>query len=394
MAIILDDQQWLGISYCGLILMRADPEILLSVISNVYDCALDVSLWPQTLNHLAGVLDAAYTAVALVTPLQRHPGGIVAHSQWDIERIRQLSEYREEVPGFIETVMGDIDTPYIVSQHLTLDDLRNMRVYREWALPQGLGDGATMKFAQTADLRGIFGMGLYASRGPMCDDEVTFICLLSPHLRRAALISDLLEQSLVAATAYRAALDKLTTPVLLTDGKGQLKHANAAADTLLREERGLLLSGGIVTAASQLARPALADAVARAAADGGELLGARGIGIPLSSAGERPIIAYVLPLARSELRSSFGSSTVAIFASLAASHVPPREALLVALFDLTRAEARVMYLSAAGSSLADIGAALGVTENTVKTHLGRVYSKTGVSRQVEIVALMSSITMR
>jgi hypothetical protein len=108
----------------------------------------------------------------------------------------------------------------------------------------------------------------------------------------------------------------------VTDGRGKLKHANMAADQLLGDGAVLILSGGIVTAVSSLARAALADAISRGAANGGESLGARGIGIPLSRPGETPVVAYVLPLGSGEFRHTLGPADVAVFVSIGNSHVP------------------------------------------------------------------------
>jgi DNA-binding CsgD family transcriptional regulator/PAS domain-containing protein len=368
-----------------------EPEILSSVISDIYDCALNPDRWPSALTRIAEYADAAYATISMALPGQMNPV-MAHHSPWDPEMLRVLNEdFGLELPGLKDVVYGELDMPQSTLSQMAEDEFQKSRFYRDWVAPQGLRDGCIAKFVQTAERIGLVAFITRSNRDIVNADERRFLQLLTPHLRRAALIGDLLNQSLVAVTAYRSALDGLDTPVLLTDGKGQLKHANAAADELLRMGRGLALSAGGVLATSAIARSALADALARASADDGEALGHRGIGIPLSRPGENPVVAYVLPLARSELRSSFGPATAAIFVSLGASHVPLAGSMLVALFDLTPAESRVMMLASASQSLAEIAASLQVSENTVKTHLGRIYSKTGATRHADLVALASSI---
>ncbi|WP_374458077.1 response regulator transcription factor [Nocardioides sp.] len=53
------------------------------------------------------------------------------------------------------------------------------------------------------------------------------------------------------------------------------------------------------------------------------------------------------------------------------------------LTDLTPREAEVFEQLALGGSYSDIGRALFVTENTVKTHLASIYRKLGVERRAE-----------
>jgi len=61
---------------------------------------------------------------------------------------------------------------------------------------------------------------------------------------------------------------------------------------------------------------------------------------------------------------------------------------LIALFKLTRGEARSACLMAEGLSVADAARQLGVTPNTVKSHLRQVYGKLGIKRQSELVILL------
>jgi ATP/maltotriose-dependent transcriptional regulator MalT len=58
---------------------------------------------------------------------------------------------------------------------------------------------------------------------------------------------------------------------------------------------------------------------------------------------------------------------------------------------LTRAEAEVAELAAAGASNPEIGARLFMSRGTVKTHLSRVYAKLQVSSRTELAAALASL---
>lgn len=58
---------------------------------------------------------------------------------------------------------------------------------------------------------------------------------------------------------------------------------------------------------------------------------------------------------------------------------------------LTLAEARVARRLAAGADLWSIAQQLEITRETVRTHLKRIYSKTGTCRQAELVALVGRV---
>jgi DNA-binding CsgD family transcriptional regulator len=58
---------------------------------------------------------------------------------------------------------------------------------------------------------------------------------------------------------------------------------------------------------------------------------------------------------------------------------------------LTRAEAEVAELAAAGVSNPQIAERLYMSRSTVKTHLSRVYTKLGVSNRTELAATVASL---
>jgi DNA-binding CsgD family transcriptional regulator len=61
---------------------------------------------------------------------------------------------------------------------------------------------------------------------------------------------------------------------------------------------------------------------------------------------------------------------------------------LAELYGLTPAELRVSMEVARGLNLKQIAEHLGLSENTIKTHLQHVFSKTGVTRQADLARLI------
>jgi DNA-binding CsgD family transcriptional regulator len=60
---------------------------------------------------------------------------------------------------------------------------------------------------------------------------------------------------------------------------------------------------------------------------------------------------------------------------------------MAAAFELTRAETRVLANLLAGRTLVESAATLRIAASTAKTHLDSIFSKTGVSRQADLVRL-------
>lgn len=64
-----------------------------------------------------------------------------------------------------------------------------------------------------------------------------------------------------------------------------------------------------------------------------------------------------------------------------------------AIFALSKAQTDMVRLIAKGMDLSEAADALGVTKNTARTHLRRVYEKTGVNSQIELLRLIISFSI-
>ena len=62
-------------------------------------------------------------------------------------------------------------------------------------------------------------------------------------------------------------------------------------------------------------------------------------------------------------------------------------------FKLTPSELRVLMAIVAIGGVPDIAAKLGIAETTVKTHLGRLFEKTGAGRQADLVKIAAGFAV-
>jgi DNA-binding CsgD family transcriptional regulator len=104
--------------------------------------------------------------------------------------------------------------------------------------------------------------------------------------------------------------------------------------------------------------------------------------------GER-YVAHVLPLA-SVMRSDAEGSSAAVavlFVRKAALSLRSSDELLARTFNLTPSEIRVLLAVVEFTGVSEVAQSLGIAETTVKTHLKRIFAKTGTSRQADLVKL-------
>jgi DNA-binding CsgD family transcriptional regulator/PAS domain-containing protein len=369
-----------------------EPAIFSSIISDLYECALQPELWSAALTRINEAVNGAYTTISLSDPQFVMPR-MAAHSPWDPVMLKILNEEYgvDGVPGLREVAFGDIDTPRSTMEQMTEAEFQQSKFYRDWVRPQGLRDGCVMKFVQTPDRIGAMAFITRADRDIVTADERRFMALLSPHVRRSAMIGDLLDHQRVQTHLFQQALDRVATPVLLVDGAGRIVYANEQAEARLASGLHIRKVDGRLLPANPAMAVAFDDAVARTRGTVADL-GGRGIGIPIAALDQAAAVAYVLPLSKSRSQLANSAAVAAVFIASSAGGAPPPYEVLSTLYDLTPSEARVMLQVGSGHTVGNIAVAIRVSENTIKTHLARVFSKTGSTRQSDIVRIVTALT--
>jgi DNA-binding CsgD family transcriptional regulator/PAS domain-containing protein len=375
----------------GGVMPRLSNDLLSSLIGHIYDCALNPDGWSNTLTQVTYALDAAYTTISLASATN-YLGRMAAQSPWDAEQLRVLNEDYgvEGIPGLKTVLQNDTDWAFATLSNMSEPEFQSSKFYTDWAKPQGLRDGCVCKFVHTSDRIGVMAFITRASRDIISAEESHFFSLLSPHFRRAAMIGDLLDHERVNGEIYRATLDRQTTPIILVDGTGKITYKNASAESMFAAGDAIRSVGGKFEVNNQTSAAVLASAIAQTAKKSPSL-GGRAIGLPISTPGQPPAVAYVLPLNEGTARADFGSATAAIFISTTTSSSPPPETSLVALFGLTSAEARVMSLGS-GLSKEDAAVQLGISANTLKSQLGSVYGKTSTNSQHQLAKICAALS--
>jgi DNA-binding CsgD family transcriptional regulator len=101
--------------------------------------------------------------------------------------------------------------------------------------------------------------------------------------------------------------------------------------------------------------------------------------------GRRPYLLHVLPTPADDC------GTLIVLIDLDRRIEPPVE-VLRRIYGLTRAESQVAMRVLNGDGLAPIAEELSVSLTTVRTHLQRIFDKTGTHRQAELVRLLLTVS--
>ena len=182
-------------------------------------------------------------------------------------------------------------------------------------------------------------------------------------------------------------LDMLDCALIIVDDEGRVEYRNCVASTLLaRRHGGLTLTGGALSAKVAKVRDALAQAI-RLACDG---LQPSGLCLPQpGTPPERWLRMVVAPVYFGG--AAGGASRAAVWILNTEAPALPSEELLSALFGLSRAEARLAIGLLMGRTAAEHARHAGVGVATIRSQLHRIFSKTGVRRQAQLIALLLKV---
>ena len=367
-------------------------EAVLDLVDHIYAAAEAPALWPDALERVATATKSA--ASILYRNMDAHEGGVdvAVRITPDAANAYQQHFHRLDPWGNSPRAPGLVRTGAIIDgdELIDRDELRATEYYNDFARPHKL----------TRVLVGIISKeGPFASVVSLIRDDRAathssadrlLLAALLPHLTRAVQIHRrLLPVSVIDGAAVEA-LDCLSSGVILLDGHGRTIFLNRAAERLVRQRDGLTVEQGCLTAAMPQDRDALRLLVAQAAQTAsGESLRAGGA-LPISRPSMRqPYNVLVTPLGRRHTSLHGPDAAVAVFVADPEDRGCSEISVLVRLFRLTPAEARLAAGIATGAPLNEIADTLGIGRETARTQLRSVFAKTGTTRQAELVRIIA-----
>ena len=209
--------------------------------------------------------------------------------------------------------------------------------------------------------------------------------------RQTMAISDALNLTTIRADALGATLNALISGVYLTDRHGQIVYMNRAAKRQVDTSNAVCVANSHLSPVDRKAGLALDRAINEATGDQADLP-TNGFTIALPAGDNAGLIATVLPLTSGEPQGGAFSGMVAIFVQGPNEMSPSPGQAFAELYGLTTSELRVLLAMVPGLSVKEAAKGLGIGENTAKTHLQHIHSKTGTSKQTELVHLFMSST--
>lgn len=363
-----------------------------ALVGSLRDGVADDSHWLTALDELS----EAFGGAAIFLGSTRRDGTVFELSghrvdaQWSELVNGQLSGH--DANPIFSTVsralrrdpMGTLMQPIVLSRVIAAEEYHGSPIYLQAIAPAG--HEHVMVTVLHADSASALSLTLArpAAVGDFAKADEKLAAAIAPHLLSVLR----LRHQFALARSSSVLLDRFDRPVLLLSGSGKLVSGNVRAQRLLDARDGLTLINGELRATAPPDTQRLRQAILETdrAARGASIQPRATLRLPRPS-GNEDFVIRASPVAPS-VGSTFGVGelvTVALFIHDPDEDAPVVEEMLSDAFSLSHAEAAVAARIWEGDSVADAAHALGISPNTVKTHLKVVFDKTGVDRQAGLV---------
>jgi DNA-binding CsgD family transcriptional regulator len=370
--------------------MRDVSNTLETLTDMLYEAAFDASKWPPFLAALAQALNGTLPTLFLHDP-RTHAGSLAISVGFDEGMVRTYKERLAERNIWLRSGAHLLPTHPVRTSHMMCSrkQLLGSEWYADYCLPLDISQaiGATIHRGSVVTSN----IAVFAGDGrPDFDrDDMALLEALMPHMQRALRVHTHMAESDLRQRELTDALEHMTVGVIMVTKSARVLFMNRTARSLVSRGDGLQVDAVGLRALrlrdTATLRAHIAGAAERTAGRGTLAGGVLRLPRPL---GRAALEIVVSPISAGHTWCS-GEPAVAAVYITDPGQIPQRpEATMSGMYGLTPAEAKVAALIARGLSGRQVADKLEVSYNTLKTHLKRVFVKTGTSNQGTLIRLI------
>jgi len=355
------------------------------LLDTLYDAATDPTLWQHFIGQLGGHTRA--TGGVLVIHNLEHASCTVATS-WGIDPEMDLlyqGHYHALDPWAQRASV--LSVACHSESVCPIQEIRKTEFYNDFLLKAGI-EHAIFGVMENSDLC-LASVSLYRDRcrPEFTDSDLRILRFLAPHLRRAFKLHFRLSVLRAQSAGVESALDLLPIGVILLHPSGAIVHLNRSATALVAENDGLLATHVGLRAQLPTESALLTETIRKAISNSNGKGVSAGTTVLVSRRGRPPLQIQISPIHNSIVKTSQRVAAIVFVNDPLRPH-RPNQGLLRMRYGLTPAECRVALLLSDGHPPRRIAEIVGVTDNTVRSQIKSIFSKTGVGRQSEMIRLL------
>jgi DNA-binding CsgD family transcriptional regulator len=366
--------------------------LLESLIQKIYEAAGTTAGWLSFLICLAGALDGGCPTFFLDDSSTRQ-GSVVINVGLEDKDLRAYQDYFSSRNVWLRRGSHLLRPGIVRSSDMMCPRREFLRSewYADFCKPHNWTHGLGATIVQEGTVTSNFSLFADDSRPTYGEEDFALVRALMPHLRQGIAMQMHLAASKARGQALEAVLNRLNTPVLLVTAEAKVLFMNAAAEELIRSSDGLAIEDGILGALLPGDSKSLRALVAGAAQTSARRACKSGGRIRVSRPYNRqPLEILISPLPSLQDDWLLRQPPAAALFVTDRSRSPLAEgSALIGLHGLTAMEAKVAIAVSRGLSGKEICRELGISYNTLRTHLKHIYAKTQTRHLTDLLRVLA-----
>ena len=350
-----------------------DSSKLMSLIEQIYDAAFDRQRFEALLRRIAAEIggNAAFLGWH---DFERNCGFDIQFGNdpaWLQRYVEHFAEHDVLRPILINVPEG---VPTRAAQHFQLREIQDSYFYRGFIAPQQIVDNMAINLLKRPGMIATLAILRMGELAVFDDADVARICELVPHLTRAVLIQSRLIDGENTADGFRQSSNGARDHIVLLSKDATILEIDTQLSGILGLNVGNAIGRSIFGKAAM-------DAIATSEPVIAELTGTDGTITRL--------LCEAQELERNRLGdlSTNQAATHAIHIGIVDRQRTIAYGAMAKSYRLTPTEARVLEAAVEQGDLILIGEKLGMARPTARTHLHRIYDKTGTSGFADLCRL-------
>ncbi|WP_193174056.1 helix-turn-helix transcriptional regulator [Nisaea nitritireducens] len=365
-----------------------------SLISKIYDTAIDSEIWTETLEQLSLVLNGRHSGIIVVEGSSNLPDISFGSSKWTAEiRARFAAEAAEfEQHAFQELLNRE---PRRLVKDLdcfgTLEEFTNNPATKFNERHVGTFHRAACRLNDHGAWNDFFAVQYEIGRGPVTDAEIETSTIYLPHVAKAVELS---RPFLMLKAMYRAALsvlDKLKIGVLIVEGTDKVIVKNQEAARLLEGPAPISLDRAGRLQFTGPDQGAVSANVSRASATARAEDTFSGSWHLLADPDGGEVIVDIIPLGDPNGELQRGLRAAAVILTDPKNRASISETGMGEVYGLTKAEMEIVSHIFDGMATEHIAETRGTSVQTTRGQIKSALRKTGSGTRVDLVRLATKL---
>ena len=362
----------------------SEQQQVIDIIGDIYEATINPEYWDRSMEKICHLSNA------------RSAGIYIRDKQNNSSRTFCQFGMPEFTKALYSNGLGRLDPGYVMLEKMSVGEncvLVNLqkpdgapKEFLHLVLrPMGIHHISCICVFNDDDLVG--GIGLHRGKNspPFEEDILTSLGLLAPHFARAIRIKKEFDRLRIEKNVLQQGYSKLGVGMIVVDELARPRYMNRMAEKLIKYHPAVSLGNDKRVKAYSQEQTLQLHKLVLECVEGNPSYSQMGLRHPET---DHPLVMMVTPITH-EVWDGNEKGAIIFLNDPAETKSVYSQKILSEVYLLSQAEARVAMALLNGLTAEQIATQFNRSINTVKTQIKRVYAKTGVSRQADLVRLLT-----